>query len=92
MAEEEQRRKLDRLKGIRRGHHGVLTKLTREVNKIVSEAEGCICGSSTKVSRLNLIYEQLDANMLHIFTNLDGEIVSCTSEEIGELKIPSTLL
>ena len=34
MAEEEQRRKLDRLKAVRRGHRGVLTKLTREVDEI----------------------------------------------------------
>ena len=43
MAEEEQRRKLDRLKAIRGGHCGVLTKLTREVNEIVSKAGEGIC-------------------------------------------------
>ena len=43
MAEEEQRRKVDRLKAIRRGHYGALTKLTREVDEIVSEAGEGIC-------------------------------------------------
>ena len=74
MAEEEQRRKLDRLKAVRRGHRGVLTKLTREVDEIVSEAEEGVCADPTKVSRLNVIYEQFDAKM-KVFSNLDGEIV-----------------
>ena len=47
MAEEEQRRKLDRLKVVRRGHYDVLTKLTREVDEIVSKAREGICADPT---------------------------------------------
>ena len=36
---EEQRGKLERLKAVRRGHRGVLTKLTREIEEILSNYE-----------------------------------------------------
>ena len=93
MAEEEQRRKLDRLKAVRRGHRGVLTKLTREVDEIVSEAEEGVCADPTKVSRLNVIYEQFDAKM-KVFSNLDGEIVLlCPVEEIeGEIEDSESII
>ena len=39
MLEEEQRIKLDRLRKVRRGHRGVLTKLTREIESLVESSE-----------------------------------------------------
>ena len=79
MSEEEQRRKLERLKAVRRGHRGVITKLCREVDELVNEDEAM---NPTKVSRLNVIFEQFDAK-LKVFSSLDSEIVSlCPEEEI----------
>ena len=83
MSEEEQRRKLERLKAVRRGHRGVITKLCtrlcREVEELVNEDEAM---NPTKVSRLNVIFEQFDTK-LKVFSSLDGEIVSlCPEEEI----------
>ena len=62
------------MKAVRRGHHGVLTKLTRGVDEIVNEAVEGVCVDPTKVSRLNVIYEQFNAKM-KVFSTLDGEIV-----------------
>ena len=78
MTDEEQRIKLDRLKKVRRGHRAVLTKLTREIESLVEPAEP----EPSQVSRLKIIYEQLDGKR-KVFSNLDGEIVAlCPEEEI----------
>ena len=76
-----------------RGHCGALTKLTREVDEIVSKAEEGICADLTKVLRLNAIYDQFDAKM-KVCSNLDGEIVSlCSVEEIeGEIEDSESII
>ena len=78
MTDEEQRIKLDRLRKVRQEHRAVLTKLTREIESLVEPAEP----ESSQVSRLKIIYEQLDGKR-KVFSNLDGEIVAlCPEEEI----------
>lgn len=76
MVEEELRIKLDRLKKVRRGHRGVLTKLTREIEGLVESTEP----EPNRVSRLKIIYEQLEGKM-KVFSNLDGEIVALCPED-----------
>ena len=75
------------MNAVRRGHHSVLTKFTREADEIVNEAEEGIYANLTKVLRLNIVDKQFDAKM-KVFSNLDGEIVSLHPvEEIeGEIK------
>ena len=73
MEEDGQRRKLDRLKLIRRGHHGVLTKLIREVENQLESHE-------PEVNRLKIISKQLDSK-LKAFTSLDGEILELCPED-----------
>lgn len=78
--EEEQRKKLDRLKLVRQGHRSVLTKLTREIEGLVESTEP----DPNRVSRLKVIYEQLDGKM-KVFSSLDGEIVAlCPEDEIEQ--------
>ena len=74
----EQRAKLNRLKTVRRAHRGVLTKLAREVEKIMSHSEL----SEEGTSRLKIIREQLVGTM-EVFSNLDGKIIAlCAIDEI----------
>ena len=84
MSKEEQRKKLDRLKAVRHGHRGVITKLCREVDEIVNEDEEAM--NPTKVSCLNVIFEQFDAK-LKVFSSLDGEIISLSPEKETEREI-----
>ena len=75
---EEQRGKLERLKAVRRGHRGVLTKLTREIEEILSNSEL----NSEATSRLLVIHEQLEGKR-KVISNLDSEIVGiCVIDEI----------
>ena len=75
---EEQRGKLERLKAVRRGHRGVLTKLTREIEEILSNSEL----NSEATSHLQVIHEQLEGKM-KVISNLDSEIVGiCVIDEI----------
>lgn len=75
---EQQRAKLERLKAVRRGHRGVLTKLTREMEEILASPEL----SSEGTSRLKVIHEQLEGKM-KVFSNLDSEIVGlCVLDDI----------
>ena len=76
MTEEERCIKLDRLKKVRRGHRGILTKLTREIEGLVESTEP----KPNPVSRLKIIYEQLKGKM-KVFTNFDGEIVALCPED-----------
>ena len=82
MAEEERRIKLDRLKKVRRGHRGVLIKLTREIKGLVESTEP----EPNQVSRLKIMYEQLEGKM-KVFSNLDGEIVALCPEDDIEREI-----
>ena len=72
MSEEEQRRKLERLKAVRRGNRGVITKLCREIDTLMAVESFNTDPSS--LSRLNVIHEQLDGKMKQ-FSNLDGEML-----------------
>ena len=76
--EEEQRKRLDRLRAVRGGHRGVLTKLAKEVDDLLADETL----SNDSAARLNVIREQLEGKM-KILTNLDGEIVSlCQVDDI----------
>ena len=80
MSEEEQQRKLERLKAVRRGNRGVITKLCREIDTLMAVESFNTDPSS--ISRLNVIHKQLDGKMKQ-FSNLDGEIVAlCPMDEI----------
>ena len=48
---------LDRLKIIRRSHQGVVTKLTREADMLITD----VPLSSEKIDRLTVIRQQLDS-------------------------------
>ena len=75
---EEQRGKLERLKAVRRGHRGVLTKLTREIEEILSNSEL----NSEATSRLQVIHEQLEGKK-KVISNLDSKSVGiCVIDEI----------
>ena len=77
---EEQRAKLERLTTIRRAHRGVLTKLTQEVEEIISHSEL----NDEGISRLKIICEQLVGKM-EVFLNLDSKIVAlCIINEIEQ--------
>ena len=72
---------LDRLKAVRAGHRGVVTKLTREVGKALSEAE-----AGDKVGRLNVIYEQLQTK-LNVLQKIDNEVLTLCNVEAIECEI-----
>ena len=76
--EEEQRKRLDRLKAVRGGHRGVLTKLAKEVDDLLADETL----SNEAAARLNVVREQLEGKM-KVLTNLNGEIVSlCQVDDI----------
>ena len=76
--EEEQRKRLERLKAVRGGHQGVLTKLAKEVDDLLADETL----SNEAAARLNVVCEQLEGKM-KVLTNLDGEIVSlCQVDDI----------
>ena len=80
MSEEEQQRRLDRLKAV---HCSVITKLSRELDGIIQNAaEEAINTNPRKVARPKVIYEQLNGK-LKVLNDLDGEIVSiCPVDDI----------
>ena len=73
MSEEEQQRKLERLRAIRGGNHGIIMKLCCEIDVML--AEESFNTDPIKVACLNVIHEQLDGKIKQ-FNNLDGEIAS----------------
>ena len=58
--EDADRRQLDRLRAVRGGHRGVVTKLCKEVDATLEDESSM--ADLTKVSRLIVISEQLDIN------------------------------
>ena len=72
---------LDRLKAVRAGHRRVVTKLTREVDEALNEAE-----AGDKVSRLNVIYEQLQTK-LNVLQKIDNEVLALCNVEAIEREI-----
>ena len=82
MAIEEERKKLERLRLIRRGHRGVLTKLIKEIDTLVEPVE-------PEIDRLRIISEQLDGK-LKVFSILNGEIVALCPEEDVDREIEDT--
>ena len=69
--EEEQWKRLKRLKAVRGGHQGVLMKLAKEVDDLVADETL----SDEATARLNVVCKQLEGKM-KVLTNLDGKIVS----------------
>lgn len=66
---------LDRLKSIRGGHRGVITKLTREIDTLLA-------GETRDIGRLQVINEQLK-NKLTVLRKLDDDILTlCESDDI----------
>lgn len=69
---------MDCLRAIRRGHRGVVTKATREINELLSE-EGT---SHESFDHLNVLLQQLD-NKMHVLRDINREILAlCPVEEI----------
>ena len=54
--EKEQQKRLDRLKAVRGGHRGVLTKLAKEVDDLLVDEPL----SNKAAARLNVVREQLE--------------------------------
>ena len=85
MAEEEQQRRLERLRAVRGANRGVSTKLCREIDAVL--AEESFNTDLSKLAHLNVIREQLDGKLKQLI-KLDDVIVSlCSVGEIeGEVK------
>ena len=64
MAEEEQRKRLERLRAVRGVNHGVTTKLCREIDAVL--AEESFNTDPNKLARLNIIHEQLNGKLKKI--------------------------
>jgi len=69
---------LERLRAIRRGNRGVITKLTKEVDDLLSKPE---LDAEVK-ARLKVIYEQLDGKS-KLLGNLDSEVLGlCVMDDL----------
>lgn len=69
---------MDRLRAIRQGHRGVVTKATKEVDELLSEERT----SRESFDCLNVFLQQLD-NKMHVLRDIDQEILTlCLVEEI----------
>ena len=71
--------KLDRCRAIRGGHQGVLTKLTKEIDKILSQE----MLTEEHYIRLSVIDRQLEAKS-SVLADLDKEVLSCC--DAGEIE------
>jgi len=70
--------KLERVRAIRRGNRGVITKLTKEVDDLLSKSE---LDAEAK-ARLRVIFEQLEGKS-KLLSNLDSEVLSlCGMDDI----------
>ena len=72
---------IDRLKAVRAGRWGMVTKLTRELDEALSDAE-----ARNKFSRLNVIYEQLKTKLI-VLQKIDNEVITLCSVEAIEHEI-----
>ena len=61
MAEEEQQRRLERLRAVRGVNRGVTMKLCREIDAVLVEES--FNTDPSKLARLNVIHEQLDRKL-----------------------------
>ena len=77
MTEEESARALERSRAIRRGNRGVVTKLIREAEEIISATELL---DSSRRNRLHVINEQLEGK-LSLLKGMDGDILECCELE-----------
>ena len=76
--ETERQAKLERLRAIRLGNRGVVTKLTREVDNLLSKPEL----DTEATARLKVIFEQLEGKS-KLLTNLDSEVLGlCLMDDI----------
>jgi len=74
---------LDRLKAVRAGHRGVITKLTRELDEALTSGTA----TEEKIGRLNVIYEQFPNKPSALQKKIDNEdLAQCTVDDI-ECKI-----
>ena len=77
--EEEQRKRLDRLKAVRGSHQEALTKLMKEVDDLLADETL----SNEAAAHLNVVCEQLEGNMkVCLLIDLDGEIVSLCQVDV----------
>ena len=73
--------KLERVRAIRRGNRGVITKLTKEVDDLLSKSEL----DTEATARLRVIFEQLEGKS-KLLSNLDSEVLSlCGMDNIERL-------
>lgn len=81
--------KYERLKVVRRGHRGVVTKLTREVDTLLAGESP----TSEQLARLNIIFEQLE-NKMQLLQTMDSEIVTlCNLDDVeGEIDESESIL
>jgi len=76
--ETERQSKLDRLRVIRRGNRGVITKLTKEVDDMLSKPEL----DAEATARLKVIFEQLEGKS-KLLTNLESKVLGlCVMDDI----------
>ena len=73
---------LERLKAVRAGHRGVITKLTRELDEALTSGTA----TGEKVGRLNVIYEQLQ-NKLSVLQKIDNEVLALCTVDNKEREI-----
>ena len=78
---------LERLRAIRRGHHGVTAKIVKEVDELLATGESL---ESEQLSRLHVKLQQLDEK-LKLLSDIDNEILSkcnvdAIEQEINESK------
>ena len=73
---------LERLKAVRAGHRGVITKLTRELDEALTSSPA----TGEKVGHLNVVYEHLQSK-LTVLQKIDNDILAlCAVDDIeGEI-------
>jgi len=77
--DEETKARLDRCRAIRGGHRGVVTKLTKEIDEILSQE----MLNEEHYIRLNVIDRQLEAKS-SVLADLDKEVLGCC--DAGEIE------
>jgi len=69
----------ERLRLVRGGHRGVVTKITTEVDTLLTGEPP----TSEQISRLKIVYDQLE-NKMQLLQTYDGEIVKlCKTDDVA---------
>ena len=85
---EDPKARCDQSKAIRRAHRGVITKLTKEIDELLSATTI----SEDMQTRLRIIFQQLEAKQ-SILDNLDREILSlCELTDVDVEKLTNLKL